>query len=257
MKKSKSAGGRGSGTERPISLDEARDKAIDLLSECFAQDRVTMEEFERRVTLAQEAGTIPELGKALEGLRGGVQGVGTVVAGATGASEAVRSDDLAAVARMGADLPAGRIRPTDRAVAVFSETKRSGPWIPARRNTLAAVMGSMVLDLREALLGPGETLFTVTAVMSSVELIVPPGLHIECSGSAILGSFEQRGTRSVLASGDMPLVRIDGFAVLSSVEIEYRHPGESKREARRRRRREKRERRRLRRAERRGLGPGR
>lgn len=246
MKKRASSGGIESPTERPISLDEAREKAIDLLSECFAQDRVTMEDFERRVTLAQEAGTLPELGKALEGLRGGAQGAG-----------AVQPGDLAAVARMGADLPAGRIRPTDRAVAVFSETKRSGPWIPARRNTLAAVMGSMVLDLREALLGPGETLFTVTAVMSSVELIVPPGLHIECSGSAILGSFEQRGTRSVLASGDMPLVRIDGFAVLSSVEIEYRHPGESKREARRRRRREKRERRRLRRAERRGLGPGR
>ena len=249
MKKRTSPGGLESRTERPIALDEAREKAIDLLSECFAQDRVTMEDFERRVTLAQKAGTLPELGKALEGLRGG--------AGAAVATGTAQSDDLAVVARMGADLPAGRIRPTDRAVAVFSETKRSGPWIPARRNTVAAVMGSMVLDLREALLGPGETLFTVTAVMSSVEVVVPPGLHIECSGSAILGSFEQRGTRSVLASGDMPLVRIDGFAVLSSVEIEYRHAGESKREARRRRRREKRERRRLRRAERRGLGPGR
>lgn len=248
MRKRTSPGGIEGGAERPISLDEAREKAIDLLSECFAQDRVTMEDFERRVTLAQEAGSLPELGKALEGLRGGSQAVG--------AAGAVQAGDLAAVARMGADLPAGRIRPTDRAVAVFSETKRSGPWIPARRNTVAAVMGSMVLDLREALLGPGETLFTVTAVMSSVEVVVPPGLHIECSGSAILGSFEQRGIRSVLASGDMPLVRIDGFAVLSSVEIEYRHPGESKREARRRRRRERKERRRLRRAERRGLGPG-
>lgn len=254
MTKRTPPGGMERPTERPISLDEAREKAIDLLSECFAQDRITMEDFERRVTLAQEAASLPELGKALEGLRGGAQGVGTA---GTVQAGAVQADDLAMVARMGADLPAGRIRPTDRAVAVFSETKRSGPWIPARRNTVAAVMGSMVLDLREALLGPGETLFTVTAVMSSVEVVVPPGLHIECSGSAILGSFEQRGTRSVLPLGDMPLVRIDGFAVLSSVEIEYRHPGESKREARRRRRREKRERRRLRRAERRGLGPGR
>ena len=249
MTKRTPPGGMERPTERPIALDEAREKAIDLLSECFAQDRITMEDFERRVTLVQEAGSLPELGKALERLRGRAQGA--VQAGA------VQAGDLAAVARMGADLPAGRIRPTDRAVAVFSETKRSGPWIPARRNTVAAVMGSMVLDLREALLGPGETLFTVTAVMSSVEVVVPPGLHIECSGSAILGSFEQRGTRSVLPLGDMPLVRIDGFAVLSSVEIEYRHPGESKREARRRRRREKRERRRLRRAQRRGLGPGR
>ena len=236
MKKPKSSGGPASGTERPISVDEAREKVIDILSESFAQDLVSVEEFERRVTLAQQAGTMPELGSAIEGLRAGAPG-----------PEAARGDELATLPRIAADLPMGRIRPTDRAVAIFGETKRSGAWIPARRNTVVAVMGSMALDLREALLGPGETVFSVTAVMGSVEVIAPPGLHIECSGSAILGSFEQKATRSVLASGDMPMVRIDGFSVLSSVEIEYRYPGESRRDARRRRRREKRERRRLRR----------
>lgn len=233
------------GRERPISVDEAREKAIDILSEAFAQDLVTIEEFERRVTLAQEARTMAEIGTAIEGLRTGAPG-----------SPAARGDQLAALPRIAADMPAGRIRPADRAVAIFGETNRSGAWIPARRNTLVAVMGSMELDLREALLGPGETAFTVTAVMGSVEVIVPPGLHIECSGSAILGSFEHQEVRSLPASGDMPIVRIDGFSVLSSVEIEYRYPGESRREARRRRRREKRERRRLRRGDRGRLGPG-
>jgi len=252
MKKRKSPGGPAggqaggpAGRERPISVDEAREKVIDILSESFAQDLVSIEEFERRVTLAQQAGTIPELGTAIEGLRAGGRG-----------SQAARGDELATLPRIAADLPAGRIRPSDRAVAIFGETKRSGAWIPARRNTVVTVMGSMELDLREALLGPGETVFTVTAVMGSVEVIVPPGLHVECSGSAILGSFEHRETRSLLASGDMPMVRIDGFSVLSSVEIEYRYPGESRREARRRRRREKRERRRLRRGDRGRLGPG-
>jgi len=245
MKKPESPGGPGAGTERPISVDEAREKVIDILSESFAQDLVSIEEFERRVTLAQQAGTIPELGTAIEGLRAGARG-----------PQAARGDELATLPRIAADLPAGRIRPTDRAVAIFGETNRSGAWIPARRNTLVAVMGSMELDLREALLGPGETAFTVTAVMASVEVIVPPGLHIECSGSAILGSFEHQEMRSMLATGDMPMVRIDGFSVLSSVEIEYRYPGESRREARRRRRKEKRERRRLRRGDRGRLDPG-
>lgn len=245
MKKRK-PGGSGAGTERPISVDEAREKVIDILSESFAQDLVSIEDFERRVTLAQKARTMPELGTAIEGLRAGAPG-----------SPAAGRGELATMPRLAADLPMGRIRPTDRAVAIFGETNRSGAWIPARRNTLVAVMGSMELDLREALLGPGETAFTVTAVMGSVEVIVPPGLHIECSGSAILGSFEHRETRALPASGDMPMVRIDGFAVLSSVEIEYRYPGESKREARRRRKREKRERRRLRRRGRGRLGPGR
>ncbi len=233
------------GRERPISVDEAREKVIDILSESFAQDLVSIEDFERRVTLAQAAGTMLELGTAIEGLRGGGPGI-----------PAARGDELATLPRVAADLPAGRIRPADRAVAIFGETTRKGAWIPARRNTLVAVMGSMELDLREALLGPGETVFTVTAVMGSVEVIVPPGLHVECSGSAILGSFEHGETPSLPSSGNMPMVRIDGFAVLSSVEVEYRYPGESGREARRRRRREKRERRRLRRGGRGQLGPG-
>jgi hypothetical protein len=87
--------------------------------------------------------------------------------------------------------------------------------------------------------------------MGSVEVIVPPGLYVECAGSAVMGSFEeQRQSAPTAFSADAPLLRVDGFALMGSVEIKYRYVGETKREARRRRRVEKREARRMRRQER-------
>lgn len=233
MKDSKSSGVPNAGSPPPIALSAAREKAIDLLSECFAQDLLSMDDFERRVTLAHGARTMTELGSALSGLRTGARTVG-----------AGKDQPLAALSRVSPGVPPGRVRPADRAIAVFGETKRVGAWVPARRNTAVAAMGSVVIDLREARLGPGESAFSAVAVMGSVEIIVPPGLQVECSGSALFGSFEHGEANPTLASLDAPVVRVDGFAIFGSVEVEVRQAGESRREARRRRRIEKRERRR-------------
>ena len=238
MKDSKSSGtpeGKSGAAEspRPIALSAAREKAIDLLSECFAQDLLTLDDFERRVTLAHGARTMTELGSALSGLRTGARTAG-----------AGKDGGLATLPRLSPDVPPARVRRADRAIAVFGETKRAGAWVPARRNTAVAVMGSVEIDLREALLGPGESSFTAVTVMGSVEIIVPPGLQVECAGSALFGAFEHGEPSLGLTTADAPVVRIDGFAIFGSVEVEVRHAGESKRQARRRRRLAKRKRRR-------------
>lgn len=197
-------------------LAAAREETITVLSECFARDMLTVEEFERRAGLVHGARTIADLGTAIEGMR----------------TEALP-------ARTG---HTARPRPHDRSIAVFAETKRQGRWTPARQNTVVAVMGSAVIDLRDALLNSGPTVVSAIAFMGGVEVIVPPGVRVECSGSAVFGAFEQRREFAPDAAGpDAPMVRVDGFAMFGSVEIEHRRPGESRREAKRRRRREKKE----------------
>lgn len=219
------------------ALAEAKEESIDVLAECFARDMLTVEDFERRVSIVHAAGTMPELAKAVDGIR----------TGGPADSSPPRSASVEALQRMTPDVPAGRVRANDRAVALFGETKRMGRWIPARQNTFVAALGSAVVDLREALLGPGECRIQAVAFMGSVEILVPPGLHVQCAGSAILGSFgEQPGDRAAPLDPDAPFVRIDGLAVLGSVEVHSRHPGESKKQARRRLRREKKEGRRAR-----------
>lgn len=226
------------GRDRPLpvqgSLDEeamtaARDEAIALLSECFARDVLTMEDFERRADLAHGARTVAELGAAIDGIP-------------TGALQAQAGGPAAAAA------PGVSTKPHDHAIAAFSETKRQGRWIPAQRNTVVAAWGSAVIDLREALMGPGQTVVSAFAFMGAVEVIVPPGMHVDCSGSAVFGAFEeQREFAPVPVGLGAPTVRVEGFALFGSVAVERRQVDESRREARMRRRREKRERKRLRR----------
>lgn len=231
----------GLGDEDPLA--SAREETIEVLSECFARDLLTVEDFERRAELALGARTMSDLGTAIDGIEPG----GPVAA-------TTQNPALARLRRATPDLPATHIRPSDLAIAVFGETKRAGQWIPARRTNAVAVMGSAVLDLREAQFGPGETAVSAFAVMGSVEIIAPPGLYVECGGSAVMGTFEeQRQAAPTTFSPDAPFLRVDGFALMGSVEIKYRYAGETKREARRRRRLEKREARRQLRQERRRL----
>lgn len=238
MKMRKKNEASGTKPTKVLEVDEARERAIDLLSECFARDILSVEDFERRVALAHAAGSMAELGEAIDGLGSG----GIAAAETAGLPEQIpRRAPAAALSE---------VRPTDRSVAMCGETKRAGQWVPARRNTVAAVMGSATIDLREARLGPGATTIAAVAVLGAIEILVPPGLHVQCGGSAVFGSFELRDSSPApVAAGDS-MVRVDGFALFGSVEIEMRHVGESGKEAKRRRRLERKRRRRLKRLKR-------
>lgn len=235
MKKKNGRDGPGGKPVKVLEVDEARERAIDLLSECFARDMLTVEDFEERVAVAHAAGSMAELGEAIEGL--GSAGLAT--SGGEGLAEKAPARAPAAAF--------SEVRPTDRSVAVFGETKRAGHWVPARRNTVVAVMGSASIDLREARLGPGATTITAVTFMGSIEILVPPGLHVQCGGSAVFGTFEHKDSSPVpVAAGDA-MVRVEGYSVFGGVEIETRHVGESRKEAKRRRRLERKRRKRLRR----------
>ena len=234
MRKRESGGSPGAKSAKVLEVDEARERAIDLLSECFARDMLSVEDFERRVAVAHAAGSMAELGEAIEGL------------GSDGLT-APEKGGLPEQAPRGAPAAAfSEVRPPDRAVAVFGETSRAGQWVPARRNTVVAVMGSATIDLREARLGPGPTNITAVTVMGSIEILVPPGLHVQCGGSAVLGTFERRDSSPAPVASHESMVRVDGFSVFGAVEIETRHVGESRKEAKRRRRLERKRRKRLR-----------
>lgn len=205
-----------------LRLEDARTETVALLSDRFARDLLSVDDFERRVGLAHEATTIAELGRAIDGLEMG----GALARREGSAASGVHTRGRAAPAE---------VRPFDRAVAVFGEVKRTGEWVPARTNTFVSVMGSIVIDLREARLGPGRTTLSVVAVLGAVELVVPPGMHVHSGGSTVLGTFEQSVRSPVPAVPGEPVVQVEGCSILGEVSIETRRPGESRREARRRR----------------------
>ena len=212
-------------------LGATRQEAIDALCEHFANDALSVEEFERRVDRAHKAGSADDLRVLLSDLPSG--------------NLPERRDDppSLAVEEAKASIPASRVKERGFMVAALGGTERKGRWIPARQNYAFAVMGGVALDFREALLPPGETEVWIFTAMGGAEIIVPPGLAVEADGVAILGGFEHTEEAFLSQDPDAPLLRIRGLALLGGVEVTIRHPGETAREAKKRRRFEKKERR--------------
>ncbi len=215
-------------------LGTSRQQAIDALCEHFASDRLSVEEFERRLDSAHRAESADDLRKLLVDL--------------PSADLPVPKDrpSLPTVDQAKASVPASRVKERGYLLAALGGVDRKGRWIPAKTTYAAALMGGIALDYREALLPPGVTEVWIFTLMGGAEIVVPPGLCVESDGIAILGSFEHREEAPLTQDPDAPVLRLRGLSVLGGVEVNIRYPGESSRDAKRRRRHERRERRRLR-----------
>lgn len=187
-------------------VHQHRERTIERLCAHFAQDHLEAEELEQRIDRAHQAASAAELDALLAGLP---------------ALDAAPSPDRSR-------LPT---RPVDRQqiVATFGRgAERRGRWAPSTQLSVVAVMGGVVLDFREAQLTAGVTDVNVLAVMGGVQIVVPPGLHVDSSGIDIMGGFEQVGAGRFPVDSSAPVLRIRGVALLGGVEIEELGPGEGR-----------------------------
>jgi len=203
-------------------LEHLRDRIIELLSEYVVADTITLDEFEERVELVHRARSRPELERALAGLPRAEQSV-----------ESPEEETTSAIP----SASVGR-RESQTIAAILGGATRQGPWVPARRSTLFAIMGGIELDLREAILGMGTTEINAISILGGIEIIVPPDISVDCDGIGIMGGFDHQ-SMAPPGEGERPHLRIKGVSLLGGVEIRVRLPGETEREARKRLRRER------------------
>jgi len=130
--------------------------------------------------------------------------------------------------------------PTDSAaerggvVSFVGSVDRAGAWSVPRHLRVVAVMGSATIDFRQAHTAAGVSEVEIFALMGNVTLIVPPELAVECDVDPLIGSVDSEAS-SAAPSSDAPRIRVSGSAVLSSIEIEVREPGDDDPFRRRRR----------------------
>lgn len=206
-----------------VPLQARREQTIAALCEHFSRDHLTLEEFEHRLDAAHRVQTMPELVGLLQDL--------PAMPANASPSASTTSSSIARVA--------SHARDQQHFVAVMSGVDKRGPWQPARKTYCYALMGGVQLDFRDALLPPGDTEVTVIAMMGGAEIIVPPGLRVDCNGIAIMGGFDHRDEGQAV-DPNAPVLRVNGVALMGGVEITVRKSGETAGDARRRRREEKR-----------------
>ncbi|QFR00090.1 DUF1707 domain-containing protein [Streptomyces phaeolivaceus] len=182
--------------------DADRDRIADILRDALAEGRLTADEHAERVEGVLAAKTVGELDVFIQDLP------------AAHASRAPYAPVSSAPSRPtpGA-IP---IDPDDRLMAVFSASMRKGRWRPGRRIHAYAIFGSVEMDLSEALFEHRQVMIKAFAVFGSVEIRVPENVSLRGSGAGVLGNFEVDALDS--GEADAPVVYVDGFAVLGSIE---------------------------------------
>ena len=179
----------------------ARERAVQDLADHFAQDRLTMHEYERRVELVYRAASADALRDLTKDLV---------------PSPPVRVAQAPVAGTAGASVPARSSR-AKNFFALMSGVVRRGNWTVPSRIRAFAWMGGIGLDLREANLSGPVTDIYVFAMMGGVEIIVPPDVRLESDGFAIMGGFEDQLKEPASRDPDAPLIRVHGFAFMGGV----------------------------------------
>jgi hypothetical protein len=181
-------------------LDEARERAIRLLTDGFAYDAISVEEFEWRLGQLSHADTP----RAIDAL---VADLGTPGPGAV------------------ATRPTSLIAPAEgRVIGIMSETRREGPWRVPQRLRVKAVMSEVRIDLRYAVL-PVPCTIDVSAIMANVHFIVPPGMVVDFDVTPIMASARNDVRAQRLDGHLQPHVHIRGSAIMAEVRVRVRDVG--------------------------------
>lgn len=216
-------------TPLPVPLEQTREHVIQQLCEHFAYDNLTADALEERLDRAHQAATLDDLRSLVSDL------------------PVVRPDAVPAPGARTYVSPSMGAHVSERQiiVGIMGGAEKKGVWTPAKQIFVVALMGGAELDFREARFGPGVTEVIVFAIMGGAEIIVPPGVHVDLNGLAVMGGFGQTGSVPAPTDPNAPVLRIGGFCMMGGVEVNIRYPGERSRDAKQREKLDRQEQKRL------------
>ncbi len=208
------------------ALEAARERAIRLLTDRFADDTLTVDEFEARLDRMYQASVPADLDALTADLVGAaaVAGAPRTPGGATAAI--ARAASGARAYPVPGETPALR-----RIFALMSEQKKTGRWIVPRRLDVRAIMSDLFIDLRDAALPPEFCEIDLTAVMSNVKLLVPPGIVVEGLLTSVMASVGNDAEDDGRLPTSAVRVRLTGMALMAEVRVRVAPPGEPAKQA--------------------------
>ncbi|MCG5214003.1 DUF1707 SHOCT-like domain-containing protein [Streptosporangium sp. KLBMP 9127] len=176
--------------------DAERDAVVERLKTASVEGRLTLGELTERTEAAYLATTHAEL--------------------------AVITSDLPASGSAPMSVPAPAPAPAHGArrwfVAVLGDSKRRGKWRVDQQLGAIAVMGDVLLDLRQAEVRTNGIDIVATAVMGDVKIIVPDGVDVDLDGIAIMGD-KKIEVAEAPAGMNVPVIRVKAYAVMGDVKI--------------------------------------
>ncbi|MEU4576486.1 DUF1707 domain-containing protein [Nonomuraea sp. ATR24] len=172
--------------------DAEREAVVEMLREASVEGRLTLAELTDRTEAAYTATTHAEL--------------------------ALLTQDLPAAPAVPGQVQPREGRKRRWFVGIMGDTKRRGTWRIDQELGAVAVMGDVLLDLREAEVRTDLVEITAVSVMGDVKIIVPDGVNVDLDGVAIMGD-KRVDVQEAAPGTSAPVVRVHAYAVMGDVKV--------------------------------------
>ncbi|MEO5567659.1 MAG: DUF1707 domain-containing protein [Gemmatimonadaceae bacterium] len=185
-----------------VPVGVVREQVIQVLTDAFANDQITVAELEDRLEKVYRASTAAEAEALIAGLRQPSR------VGAQGGAPVRR------------EIALERDRANERIVSIFSSQSRRGIWSVPRDLDVLALFSDTVIDLTNASL-PAEIVdLHVNVVFASLRIVVPSGLRVVNRVGAFAAGVESEAALDLAPTvPGSPVIRITGNATFASLEI--------------------------------------
>ena len=198
----------------PVALEARRELALDRLTEAFASDLVTMEDYEARVSKVQNADRPGAIDAAVSDLpqvrpRGGAKDRD---AARRGTGRESRS-----LSYRNAIDP--RLRGEESVACILGNRNLQGDFLSGDKIGSFTVLGNTCIDLRDTALPPCALRIDAFCVMGNLKVIVPHGLPVKMNSLPILGDSHVARDVERRVERNMPHVVVNGFAVMGNLVV--------------------------------------
>lgn len=180
--------------------DEDRHKVAEVLRTAAGEGRIDLEELDERLEAAYAAKTYGDL-------------VPLTIDLPTSGSVPLAPHPTPLPERAGAAS-------YSRSFSIMGDCTRRGVWTVPERHTAFSMMGSITIDLREAVFTSAETVIDAYAIMAGIDIVVNPHTRVIVDGIGIMGEMgEARSTVPAALTAASPVVRVRGMALMAGVTV--------------------------------------
>ncbi|HUW69280.1 MAG TPA: LiaF domain-containing protein [bacterium] len=187
------------------SLEAERQFVIDRLTDAFAADTITMDEYERCASAVSAANNIDELERIAFDVPITTERPVNPQRRAVSSGRAIDNSIVGAVPVMTA--------------CIMSDRTMTGNWLSSDRVSSFTVMGSTKLDLRDVDLPTGPIRIEVFTLMGDTKIIVPVDLPVHLNVFAFMGDSKAGREVRQKTGGARSWVEISGFVMMGSLAV--------------------------------------
>lgn len=199
-----------------MGLEVEKEQVVQALCAHYAQDHLSTGELEARFERANRATSVNDLRTLLEGL----PALGPMVA------------PPAPLYQVGAQTmiggPSGLPAHEKRYAAFFAEVKKEGYWTPSPLIVARTVFGSLLFDLRDAVLPADGLVIDLDVMLGDCKILLPPGVGAEVDCNAFLGSVNDKAQRALPGA---PIVRVRGGTIMGEISVVTKLPKKERMES--------------------------